>query len=117
MRIWDVPARRLCRKHLLGEHRELHGLWSILTKHGGKGGYARHPETLRWVGKLAALYERHEELVAEMRRRGYAHRSPLDARLKSGERTQDAFVNTLTEQRALLRDKPCECFAKPAGRR
>lgn len=82
MRIWDVPPEIMCRQHLLGEHRELHGLWNILTH--GKAGYSRHPETLRWEGKLAALYRRHEALVAEMNRRGYRHGSPLDPALATG---------------------------------
>lgn len=30
MRIWDIHPSLLCRKHLLGEHRELHAIWSIL---------------------------------------------------------------------------------------
>jgi DNA repair protein RadC len=64
VRIWDVPPSLLCRQHLLGEHRELHGLWRILTE--DRQGYARHPETRRWRGKLAALYQRHESLVKEM---------------------------------------------------
>jgi len=51
MRVWDIHPKHLCRKHLLAEHRELHGLWNILTKHKGAGGYSHHPETLRWVGK------------------------------------------------------------------
>src|SRR5579872_4752009 len=73
MRIWDLPCRILCRQHLLGEHRELHAIWNVLTK--GKKGYRRHPETLRWQGKLKALYKRHEEQVRELRARGYEHRS------------------------------------------
>ena len=113
MRVWDVPVRDLCRKHLLGEHRELHGLWNILTKHGGTGGYSRHPETLRWVGKLAALYRRHDELVAEMQRRNYVHRSPLDSKRAKGKKKQDLFINTLEEQRNLLKNKPCECYTDP----
>ena len=28
MRIWDIEPERLCRKHLLAEHAELHGLWN-----------------------------------------------------------------------------------------
>ena len=36
MRIWDIAAHKLCRNHLLGEHRELHAIWSILTT-GKKG--------------------------------------------------------------------------------
>lgn len=62
MRVWDIEPKYLCRKHLLAEHRELHGFWNILTKHGGVGGYSRHPETLRWAGKEKALYLRHEAL-------------------------------------------------------
>ncbi|MFC2149227.1 pyrimidine dimer DNA glycosylase/endonuclease V [Candidatus Auribacterota bacterium] len=112
MRVWDIRTKYLCRKHLLGEHRELHGLWNILTKHGGKGGYSRHPETKRWIGKLRALYNRHEALVTEMGRRGFRHRSPLDKKLAGGKAVQDVFVNTISEQKNILRDKPCDCFIK-----
>lgn len=109
MRVWDVPPKSLCRKHLLGEHRELHGLWNILPKHQGKGGYSHHPETKRWVGKQAALYERHESLVKEMEKRGYNHASPLDKRLATGKRVQDEFIDSIPTQRKLLREKSCEC--------
>jgi hypothetical protein len=30
-RIWDADPALLCDRHLLGEHRELHAIWSILT--------------------------------------------------------------------------------------
>jgi hypothetical protein len=113
MRIWDIHPRYLCRKHLLAEHRELHGLWSILTKHGGKGGYSRHPETLRWVGKLKALYLRHELLVKEFQRRGYVHHSPLEKRFTRGKEKQDVFINSITEQKNILRNKSCKCFKSP----
>jgi hypothetical protein len=109
MRIWDVEPRLLCRQHLLGEHRELHGLWNILTKHGGVGGYSQHPETRRWVGKLAALRARHEALVAEMTRRGYRHGSNLDGEA-TGSSVQDEFIDTPTRQLEILRDKPCPCL-------
>ena len=112
MRVWDIHVKHLCRKHLLGEHRELHGLWNILTKHGGKGGYSQHPETKRWVGKLKALYERHESLVLEMKKRGYNHNSPLDKKLASGKKEQRVYINTIKEQKGILFDKPCECFIK-----
>lgn len=110
MRIWDIHPRHLCRKHLLAEHRELHGLWNILTQHRGKGGYAHHPETLRWVGKLRALYNRHAALVAEFNRRGYAHHTPLDKRLARGSGSQRVFINTIAEQQAILKQKSCECL-------
>jgi len=107
MRIWDLPPNILCRNHLLGEHRELHALWAILTE--GKKGYANHPETRRWKGKLKALYERHEALVKEMTRRGYRHHSPLDATLATGEALQKSFVNTRQEQKDLLKERGCGC--------
>ena len=84
VRIWDVEPDVLCDRHLLGEHRELHAVWSILTT--GKRGYANHPETLRWRGRLKALYARHDRLVDEMKRRGFDHRSPLDPALATGVR-------------------------------
>lgn len=110
MRVWDIHPKHLCRKHLLAEHRELHGLWNILTKHGGKGGYSKHPETLRWVGKTMALYLRHEALAEEFARRGYNHRTPLDKKLARGKKAQDLFINTLEEQKNILTDKPCQCL-------
>ncbi|MFA6536310.1 MAG: pyrimidine dimer DNA glycosylase/endonuclease V [Candidatus Paceibacterota bacterium] len=111
MRVWDIHPKHLCRKHLLGEHRELHGLWNILTKHGGKGGYSQHPETKRWVGKTRALFGRHQALVKEMEKRGYKHQSLLDRKLAKGKGGQIVFINTIKEQRVILRNKPCECFA------
>lgn len=110
MRIWDVPPARLCRKHLLSEHRELHGLWNILTQ--GRSGYRNHPETRRWVGKLAALYARHEAEVIEMTRRGYSHFSPLDATLATGLAEQDEYVDSPDRQAEILRSKGCECQPK-----
>ncbi len=110
MRVWDIQPKYLCHKHLVAEHRELHGLWNILTKHGGKGGYSRHPETLRWIGKTKALYLRHEALVSEFTKRGYRHQTPLDKVLATGSKIQNIFINTLVEQKILLKNKNCDCF-------
>ncbi len=107
MRIWDVSPEFLCRKHLLGEHRELHALWTILAQ--DKKGYRKHPETIRWEGKLAALYKRHEEEVLEIEKRGWNHYSPLDIKLAVGKSTQTEFVNTVSEQKEILKGKKCDC--------
>ena len=107
MRIWDVDPKCLCRKHLLAEHRELHGLWNILIYH--KVGYSRHPETLRWVGKEAALYTRHEKLAKELLRRGYKHLSPLSRKLLRGSKVQNQFLLSRRGQIQLLKSKPCDC--------
>jgi len=113
MRIWDVEPAILCRSHLLGEHRELHGLWNILTL--GRDGYSRHPETRRWEGKLAALYERHEALVIEMAARGYQHLSPIDRTLADGSSVvQDVYIDPPEKQVEILRAKGCACSLPPA---
>lgn len=110
MRIWDIHPKYLCQKHLLAEHRELHGLWNILTKHNGQGGYSRHPETLRWVGKTRALFDRHAILVSEFLRRGYQHHSPLDERLAVGKGKQHILITAISVQKAILNKKSCDCL-------
>lgn len=107
MRIWDISVKYLCRQHLLGEHRELHALWTVLTTN--KLGYRHHPETQRWVGRLNALHKRHEQQVQEMTRRGYAHHSPLDQTFANGAAEQETLITPIAEQIALLKMKACEC--------
>jgi hypothetical protein len=107
VRIWDLSPERLCRSHLLGEHRELHAIWSVLTNK--KKGYSRHPEVLRWRGKLKALFLRHEDLVAEMMRRGYLHNSPLDPAMARGAAEQTVIVDSPEDQIRRLKNKRCEC--------
>ncbi len=110
MRIWDIPVERLCRNHLLGEHRELHAIWSIVLN--GKKGYSMHPEVLRWHGRLGALWLRHEQQREEMLRRGYSHLSPLDHAILPEEHSGEAFppcLDTPEEQLRRLREKACGC--------
>jgi hypothetical protein len=41
MRVWnEINPSRLCRNHLLAEHREILCIWSVLTK--GKKVYRNH---------------------------------------------------------------------------
>lgn len=107
MRVWDLPHSALCRKHLLGQHNEIHGLWTVITQN--RAGYASHPETQRWRGRLRALFFRHEATAAEMLARGYKHNSPLDDSLAIGAAEQTVFIDTIERQRELLLEKKCEC--------
>jgi hypothetical protein len=107
VRIWDLNAALLCDQHLLGEHRELHAVWSILTT--GKRGYANHPETRRWRGRLAALYARHEAEVEQMTLRGFRHMSPLDARLATGGKEQTTLLESVEVQLTRLSERACAC--------
>jgi uncharacterized protein YbgA (DUF1722 family) len=81
VRIWDVNPGYLNRQSLLGEHRELHAIVSIIRNN--KKGYSRHPETLRWQGFGWALNQRHKLLAAEMNLRGYTDRTPVKLKSKS----------------------------------
>jgi pyrimidine dimer DNA glycosylase len=105
MRIWDISPKKLCRNHLLGEHRVLHAIWSVLVN--GKKGYAHYPETLRWKGKLKALFGRNEALVVEMSDRGYRHRSALAKREATGGAKQTTYVDRPRKQIVILRNKRC----------
>lgn len=102
MRIWDIDPGFLNAQSLLGEHRELHGIHSIISK--GKSGYSRHPETLRWVSYLPALVIRHEYLVEEMKIRGFNHYSPLD-RVESSVEWPHIFIDQPAAQYRLLHSK------------
>lgn len=107
MRVWDISPQNLCRNHLLGEHREIHAMWSVITQN--KIGYSQHPETKRWKGKLKALYLRHEKIAFEMQKRGYVHKSSLDKRKATGKKEQDIMINSIEEQMQILKKKKCDC--------
>lgn len=69
-----ISPEKMCRKHLLGEHVELHMLVGSINK-----------DKLNSVIGLCKkgfleptkIQHRHKELVREMEKRGYNHRSPL----------------------------------------
>lgn len=107
MRVWDISPDKLCRLHLLGEHREIHAIWSIITN--GKKGYSHHPEVIRWKNKLTALYNRHQKVVNEIERRGYHHKSPLDDKRAIGKSKQDIYLDTIEIQKKILNNKNCKC--------
>lgn len=102
MRIWDIHPGYLNRQSLLGEHRELHGIVSIIKNN--KKGYSNHPETLRWVGYGWALKQRHSLLVSEMYLRGYKHRSPVLLRSNKYQWAK-TFIDTPVSQLSIISDK------------
>ncbi|MDX2441366.1 MAG: DUF1722 domain-containing protein [Desulfobacterales bacterium] len=102
MRIWDVSPGYLNRQSLLGEHRELHGIVSIIRNN--KKGYSKHPETLRWVGHGWALKQRHKLIVAEMNLRGYIDRSPVTLRSKK-YLWPPVFIDSPASQLSILSKK------------
>ena len=72
MRMWMIPPEKMCRKHLLGEHVELHMLAGHLFRKRNVGGFVKN--NLIQVKDISA---RHDEIAKEMIARGYQHSSPL----------------------------------------
>ena len=106
MRMWMLPPETMCRKHLLGEHVELHMLLGSLRRGKNIDGFL--------AGKLVdprRMFRRHEELVLEMERRGYRHASPLDeAECETLARRYGCTGTPLSSGRA-------PCAVRAAGRR
>jgi hypothetical protein len=72
MRMWMVNPRQMCRKHLLGEHVELHMFMGTIKKRKNLDGYVKNN-----LLDFMSIPKRHSELVSEMIRRGYHHQSKL----------------------------------------
>jgi hypothetical protein len=109
MRVWDIPPSELCNRHLVGEHAEIHAVWSVIT--GNKKGYASHPEVERWRGNLSALARRHFQVAAEMSLRGFRHSSPTRPEVE-GDPGPVELIASVDEQRQILLAKSCDCLLR-----
>ena len=79
MRMWMIKPDTLCRKHLLGEHVELHMLVGCIDK-----GYSIQGYIENGLIDTGNIKSRHEQLSQEMKRRGYNHKSDLKKVIYSG---------------------------------
>jgi len=75
--MWNTNPQEMCRSHLLGEHREMHALVGIVRRKTSLDGYIENK-----LIATSGIKKRHDELVVEMKRRGYNHKSPLRYRDK-----------------------------------
>ncbi|MCW4016198.1 MAG: pyrimidine dimer DNA glycosylase/endonuclease V [Candidatus Bathyarchaeota archaeon] len=78
MRMWMVDPKIMCRQHLLGEHVEIHMFIGTLCHGKTVKGYLE-----KGLLEVHSMYARHEELVEEMKRRGYNHCSDVDEKWQS----------------------------------
>ena len=73
MRMWMIKPKLLCKKHLLGEHGELHKfIPSFKKKHRIDNRVSPVVQI-----ELTSYQSRHDELATEMLSRGMNHKSPL----------------------------------------
>jgi len=85
MRIWYVPYGELDNQRVLGQHNEIHALYSLVVRDGGRwGGLTREDELY--------FHFVHDETLVEFEHRQFEHHSPLpvttDVR-KPVQRTMD----------------------------
>jgi len=76
-----VNPRIMCRQHLLGEHVEIHMFIGTINRNKSIKGYLE-----KGLLEVHNLYARHEELVKEMKRRGYNHCSEVNEKWKVVEK-------------------------------
>jgi len=70
--MWLVNPKKMCRNHLLGEHKELHQAVGSMRKKKSLKGHLEKGQI-----EVHSIISRHKELVKEMKARGYNHKSPL----------------------------------------
>jgi hypothetical protein len=71
--MWNVPPEKLCRKHLLGEHLEMHMFLGSVKKGVSLFGFIRNG-----LVNPKEIKIRHDALAEEMVKRNYNHVSPLE---------------------------------------
>ena len=107
MRMWMVDPRQLCKKHLLGEHYEIH-------KH--KHNFVKKHSIDKRISPVvqiepSSMKKRHDALAREILNRGWKHESPYEmpdlSHLPAYQR--NAKVDIINSERD-LRSRCSECF-------
>jgi len=97
MRMWMVDPKIMCRKHLLGEHVELHMMAGHLRLGRKVNGFVAHN-----CVQPASISARHKALAKEMARRGYQHASPLQQPVIAAHQHPEATVDIVAALADLL---------------
>lgn len=102
MRMWMIPPRLLCNKHLIGEHGEIHKL-------------AGHIARGRKLGKLKqfveprSIWSRHNELADEMISRNITHESPIKQSLLILIKLSDTEIIATVNKAKAIKDLCLRC--------
>jgi len=70
--MWKVDPAILCRKHLLGEHLEMHMFVGSINKGKSLKGFID-----KGLVEISHIIERHDQLRDEMIKRGFKHQKAL----------------------------------------
>lgn len=72
MRMFNVDVTKMCNKHLLGEHVEMHMFVGTIKKGISIKGYID-----KGLVEVNNISKRHNELVKEMKKRGMSHKTEI----------------------------------------
>lgn len=78
--MWLVNPKAMCRRHLLGEHVEMHMFVGALNKGTRIDRYVAEN-----MVEFEQIRSRHDQLAREMEARGYNHESPLPNIMSAGQ--------------------------------
>lgn len=104
MRMWMVNPELLCNLHLIGEHGEFHKFKLAFEK--GKSIKGRLSPLVQ-VEPLS-MQKRHDELAAEITRRGMIHKSPYE--MPSLDKYTAEEINAKVDVQHSLRDLCERCY-------
>jgi len=76
-----VDPSIMCRQHLLGEHAEIHMFIGTINRGNSVKGYLE-----KGLLEIHNLYNRHNELVREMKSRNYRHGSAISKKWKQARK-------------------------------
>lgn len=90
--MWNVEPKLMCRKHLLGEHFEMHCFVGHIKQGKKYNGFLKNG-----MLEIHNIKNRHDQIVNEMEKRGYKHNTPLNffTNLIEGKIDEENNINIL----------------------
>lgn len=70
--MWNLNSGKMCNRHLLGEHKEMHQVVGMLNARKSVKGHVEYSQL-----EVYNIKKRHDEIVKEMKRRSFKHKFPL----------------------------------------
>jgi len=72
--MWNVSTDYLCNQHLLGEHLEMHMFAGSIRLGKNIAGFIA-----KGFVETDKIKSRHDDLAVELKKRGFKHKSPMEA--------------------------------------
>ena len=93
-----VDPKIMCRNHLLGEHLECHMFAGSIKRGHNLEGFLKNN-----LLEPMSLEKRHAQLVEEMEKRGFNHKSPLEIKKSDLEYLGEKKIDVDSSLKELLR--------------